>query len=308
MEMMVTVYCLSFNHIKYIRDALNGFVNQKTTFPYEVIVHDDASTDGTDEIIMEYAKKYPKIIKPILQKKNLFAQKIDAFQNYILPKASGKYIAICEGDDYWNDENKLQMQVDFLEKHLDYVACVHNSYLLNVSNGKQTKMYKQKFDYDLTVKDVYSRGGQSYQTSSLMYRKQYAYSFPHYFTYVWPIGDYPLALYLATNGKIRFINKIMSTYRSGSDGSWSSRSRGKDTQISVFININKMLTEYNQNTEYKYSEMITKQILRNEYMINELNRNYSYLKNTEYANIWNDYPFIFRLKRFLKRKFGFLFQ
>ena len=306
MEKLVTVYCLSYNHKAYIIDALEGFIKQETNFAYEVIVHDDASTDGTADIIMQYAQKYPDIIKPILQEKNIFAQKIDAFQNYILPKASGKYIAICEGDDYWNDVHKLQMQVDFLENNIDYSACVHNSYKLNVNTEKQVKMYNQKKDYDLTINDVYSCGGQSYQTSSLMYRKEYAYSFPHFFSYVWPIGDYPLALYLITKGKIRYINKTMSTYRVGSEGSWTNRSRDVSKQANILLNINKMLDSYNQYTEFKYNDLISKQILRNQYTIDEINQNYAALKREKYIDIWDEYPMSFKCKRLIKRNIGIL--
>ena len=291
-----------------VKKRLNGFINQKTNFAYEVIVHDDASTDNTADIIMEYAKKYPEIIKPIIQKQNLFRQKIDAFQNYILPNALGKYIAICEGDDYWNDEHKLQIEVDFLENHLDYSACVHDSYKLNVKTGRIIKMYDQKNDCDLTFKDIYRGGGQSYQTSSLMYRKEYASSFPHFFTYVWPIGDYPLALYLVTKGKIRFINKIMSTYRYGTEGSWTNRSQDKERQISILRNINSMLEEFNVYTTNKYSGLIEKQILRNQYTIDEVNNNFRLLKQNKYSGIWNDFPLYFRFKRFIRRNFGIIFD
>ena len=110
-EMMVSVICLAYNHGKYVRETLEGFVSQKTDFPFEVIVHDDASTDNTADIIREYEKKYPDIIKPIYQVQNQYSQKVDIYKEFELPRMSGKYVAFCEGDDYWSDPYKLQKQV-----------------------------------------------------------------------------------------------------------------------------------------------------------------------------------------------------
>ena len=104
---VVSVYCLAYNHEQYIRDALEGFVRQKTNFRYEVLVHDDASTDNTPAIIREYAQKYPDIIKPIFQTENQYSKGVKILPEIIHPKSSGRYIAFCEGDDYWCDENKL---------------------------------------------------------------------------------------------------------------------------------------------------------------------------------------------------------
>ena len=114
-EIVVSTYCLAYNHEKFIRDALEGFVSQKTNFRYEVLVHDDASTDGTARIIREYEEKYPDIIKPIYQKENQYSKGIDIVGTIITPRLKGTYIAICEGDDYWTDPEKLQRQVDILE-------------------------------------------------------------------------------------------------------------------------------------------------------------------------------------------------
>lgn len=134
---MVSVKCLAYNHEKFIRQALDGFVMQKTNFRYEVLIHDDASTDSTAAIITEYAEKYPDIIKPLLEKENLFSKPDgDHINQTILPALRGKYIALCEGDDYWTDPNKLQKQVDFMESHPDFTFCFHNA-ILHFENGSQ---------------------------------------------------------------------------------------------------------------------------------------------------------------------------
>jgi glycosyltransferase involved in cell wall biosynthesis len=118
---LVSILCDTYNHENYIKEALEGFLSQKTTFAFEIIVHDDASTDQTAAILKEFADRYPLIIKPIIQKENLYSKKVNFWSDITFPKAQGKYIALCEGDDYWIDEFKLQKQVDFLENNDDFV-------------------------------------------------------------------------------------------------------------------------------------------------------------------------------------------
>lgn len=118
---VVSILCDTFNHEGFIKETLEGFLKQETTFPFEIIVHDDASKDATPAILKEYAERYPLIIKTVLQKENQYSQKINFWSDVTFPMAQGKYIALCEGDDYWIDELKLQKQVDFLENNPDYV-------------------------------------------------------------------------------------------------------------------------------------------------------------------------------------------
>ena len=118
---LVSISCITFNHEKYIQKCLDGFLNQKCDFEFEILIHDDASTDGTKEIIKEYQEKFPQIIKPVFQVANQYSKGVRGMMmRYNFPRATGKYIALCEGDDYWTDPLKLQKQVDFLEKSLDY--------------------------------------------------------------------------------------------------------------------------------------------------------------------------------------------
>lgn len=133
---LVSVYVVTYNQEKYLRECLDGIVMQQTDFPFEAIVIDDASTDGNPEIIKEYAERYPEIIKPVLLEENLWSQGINKFFAVFLPRAKGKYIAFCEGDDYWTYEGKLQRQVDFLEKHPDYSMCFHNYEVKNETDLK----------------------------------------------------------------------------------------------------------------------------------------------------------------------------
>lgn len=132
---LVSIICTSFNHEKYIKECLDGFIIQQTNFLFEIIVHDDASTDATQQILQEYESIYPSLFNNIYQTENQFSNKeINIWYDIMLPKARGKYIAICEGDDYWSDPMKLQKQVNFLEANSDYVFCTHRYrvYLENI--------------------------------------------------------------------------------------------------------------------------------------------------------------------------------
>ena len=136
----VSISCISFNQADYIGNVLEGFLNQNVNFPVEILIHDDASTDGTREIIEAYSNEYPNIIKPILQTENQFskgAKCIHATYNFY--RSKGKYIATCEGDDYWIDNNKLIKQVQFLENNKDFSLCSHEAYFTSINYNRSFK-------------------------------------------------------------------------------------------------------------------------------------------------------------------------
>ena len=122
----VSVCIITYNQEKYIRECLDGVLMQKVDFPIEVLVHDDASTDGTVEILKEYHSHHPDLIRLILQEVNQYTKGIDLFRFCVLPHTTGKYIAVCEGDDYWTDDTKLQRQFDFMELNNSYSLCCHD--------------------------------------------------------------------------------------------------------------------------------------------------------------------------------------
>lgn len=127
-KIMASISCLTFNHGAYIRQALDSFLMQKTNFEYEILVHDDASTDGTGEILREYGEKYPDKVKPLIQRSNQYSQGIDNISGaFNFPRVRGKYIFMCDGDDYWISPDKMQKQVDYLEAHPDCTLCIHSA-------------------------------------------------------------------------------------------------------------------------------------------------------------------------------------
>ena len=192
---------------------------QKTCFRFEAIVHDDASTDGSAAIIREYAEKYPEIIKPIFETENQYSKNDGSIRRIMNAHTHGKYVAMCEGDDYWTDPYKLQKQVDFLESHPDYVMCSHrfNQYiedkkLLEEDDDKNF----QGADYDL--KNLIG-GKWLTQTLTLMFRRS-ALDLQHFESYGMSM-DIILLYELLRNGKGYCLPDIMAVYRYHGGGVWS---------------------------------------------------------------------------------------
>lgn len=305
MKPLVSIYCLAYNHEKYIRSALDGFVSQQTTFPYEVYVHDDASTDNTASIIKEYAEKYPDVIKPIFQKENQYSKKIPIVKTFIAPQLQGKYVACCEGDDYWCDSNKLQKQVDWLETHPDYSLCVHNTVYKNMRNGNEKRFNNNNVDMDIPIEDILQGGGACFHTSSFMYRIEYL-ELPKEFMGL-PIGDYPRAVYLAICGKVRYLHDVMSVYRAYIDGSYTVRSEKESKSIhqEKKKKIIKMLYDVNRMTNEKYSECITRLIHYKEFELLLENCDLKEIKKN-YKDIYTKLQFDAKIKLYIKYIFPFL--
>lgn len=210
MEPLVSIVCTTYNHVLFVRQCLNGITTQKTNFLFEVIIHDDASDDGTVEIIKEYEKKYPEIIKPIYQRENQYSKKVDIYETYIYPRAKGKYIAICEGDDYWIDENKLQMQVDFLENNPEYTMCFHSAEL--DVDGKHNVPYAMQNikEKDYSATEIFENW--IVPTASVLFKKS-VLNYPMKNENKIMFGDIILFEKCAHLGKVKGFAKKMSVYR-----------------------------------------------------------------------------------------------
>lgn len=271
-NMMVSITCITYNHEKYIKDAIEGFLMQKVDFPIEIIIHDDASTDRTADIIREYEKKYPDIIKPIYQKENQFSKEgaRRIYRDFVWNKVKGKYIAICEGDDFWTDVYKLQRQVDYMEQNPDCSLCVHSAYIYK--DGKKSRIHQSAFDNKIfTVEEIIqggNGGGGLFPTSSMLYPAVLMDNLPD-FLKIAPTGDYPLTIFLSLRGKVYYIDKPMSVYRVGVVNSWSSKRRewSIEKQVDYSNKVINLLMEINQYTKYKYDTVIKKVIHQKQFTI-----------------------------------------
>ena len=226
----VSVLCATYNHEEYLRQTLDSFVNQKTDFPFEVLVNDDASTDSTGDIIREYAAKYPEVIRPFYQKENLYSRRINLYDVVFFPACRGEYIAVCEGDDYWNDPEKLQLQVNWLDSHPEYSACVHNS-IGRFADQPDKVLFAQDGDRDIPFEQVVQGMSHAYHTSSILARREFILNPPDYRDVAYHQGyftDYAVGVRLGLAGKVRFLDRCMSVYRIGSNPSAWSRGVGQE--------------------------------------------------------------------------------
>jgi len=246
---LLTVVCTTYNHEPYIRKCLEGIFMQKTDFLFEVILHDDASTDKTVQICSEFEIKYPEIIKPIYQKENQYSQ--GNFIN-LYGMAKGKYIALCEGDDYWTDPDKLQKQVDFLEANLDYSLCFHNSLVIYTNKIKSSHLFASYLKDKYTIEDVIEREW-FVPTQSMVFRRE-MYNLPIWNSYIYN-GDYAIQLLLAKNGPFHYINQVMSVYR-------KHKSSLSATKAHHYPPLKKMqlLNYFDLNTEFVFNNLISNQI------------------------------------------------
>lgn len=208
---LVSICCVSFNHEPYIADALNGFLIQETNFAFEIIVRDDCSTDQTAVIVKQYADKYPHIIKAIFEPSNQYSKGIQPFPA-VMNRSIGKYIAICEGDDYWTSPSKLQHQIDFLEQNLDYSLIFHNAEIKDYDhNGViiDTRAHTTNIPTgEVSVAQVLM--SKIVPTASVVLRN---IDLSYYFSKKYPVGDTPLFMYMAKFGRLYYSDEITSVYR-----------------------------------------------------------------------------------------------
>lgn len=213
-NIVVSICCQTYNHLNYIEECIKGFLIQKTNFKFEILLRDDASTDGTTQIVKEYSDKYPDIINPLIYLENQFKKGVSPFRDNV-KRAKGKYICICEGDDYWTDPLKLQKQVDFLEANPEY-GLIHSNFK---TYNQALKQYEKSFKINNSTNSCFDDlliGNYSIGTLTTCFRKQL---FIDYFNEIrpyehnWLLGDLPLWLYLSNKSKFHFIDESTAVYR-----------------------------------------------------------------------------------------------
>lgn len=211
---MVSIRCITYNHAPYIRQCLDGFVMQKTNFRFQAVVHDDASTDGTTDIVREYAEKYPDIIVPMYEEENRWSKHDGSLLTIMYPLLVGKYLAHCEGDDFWTDPYKLQKQVDFLETHQDYVL-TYTDYSVVDKDSKPISVRKQKRCEGECMRNLLLKGNFLF-TGTSMYRRLYDDKWPEELKSI-PFrvrqSDYVHWIFLSTKGNFKYINEDTTSYR-----------------------------------------------------------------------------------------------
>lgn len=316
MDYSVCIHCITYNHSAFIKDAMDGFCIQKTTFPYICVIIDDASTDGEEDIIRLYLRDCFDIIESSDNKSNFsndyiffyaqhktnkncfFAVYLLKYNHFIKHKTKriyleewnnkSRYIAICEGDDYWISPDKLQRQVSFLDKNSNYYMACNRALLYSV---KKHQFVGENYCYSLSrtisVKDVIYRTGLFISTCSLLFRKELLEHRPDYWISC-PVGDYPLQIASVLKGKAWYFNETMSVYRVDNAASWMGTqdwgNLGADperfkvilSQVKMFKGFGKDYPQYSQLFTNKVADHINRNIPLRRVSIDKVN---AYLAN-----------------------------
>ncbi len=293
-EVKVSVFCIAFNHHKYLRRCLDSMVGQKTNFSYEIIIHDDASTDGTQDIIREYAEKYPDLIIPILQEENQYSQKKDIVKDFLFPAASGKYIVECEGDDFWCDENKLQLQLDALENHPECVLCVHDTGTVDADGNKQDLYFPMaRLEHEIIPTEEFmdlmlDENTWPFHLSAFMVSADLFHEYMEYKTTGFPskffrVGDLPLYLFFAMKGSTFYIKRMMSVYTMESGGFMSRVKQDPQFAYKVHKGYIEGLTDFDEYSDHQFSRYVHRMLLKRRFEIARIDRRFdTIVRNPEF--------------------------
>ena len=257
-RVMLSVCLITYNHANYIRQALNGILGQDTQYSFEILVHDDASTDGTVEVLREYEAAYPGIIRVFYETENQYGKYSSYFAQLLVPMARGKYIALCEGDDCWTDNNKIQIQVTYLEHNIKCAQICHSANVFDADSGKLLGVmgYGEK-ECDLTTNDLIEHW--NIPTASRVLRKSSIDGFSKDWSERYPVGDFPTAIYSSLSGYMHYIPKVMSSYRYRCRGSWTEKIAGSETAMrNNALAWIKMLNYIDRRTNNQFHKSIMK--------------------------------------------------
>lgn len=286
-SVMVSIVCTTYNHAKYCSQAFDGFLSQKTDYTYEIVVHDDASTDGTQEIIKSYEKEHPTLFRTILEDENQYKQGFSPLE-LAINHARGKYIAICEGDDYWIDSSKLQLQIDYLESHPKCSFCFTNAVTFNQSAQEFGNLMLPK-----STRETNILGQESIQvseilsidfppTASFIFRRNDYQRRPIFSDYAYK-GDRYYQIVMTSFGYAHYFDRVCVVYRTNNPssvmGTWNQDiSRWIDTSKRVIA----LYDEFNRYTQFKYESEISPIRDRREYEILWLSGKYRTIRKTKY--------------------------
>lgn len=290
-EIMVSVNCVTFNHKDYIRQALDSFLMQKTNFEFEILVHDDASTDGTGEILREYEKKYPGKVLPLIQTENQYSQGIDNISGaFNFPRARGKYIFMCDGDDYWISPDKMQKQVDYMESHPECTLCIHSARIELVGKAlTEGQMRPYCGNRVISPEEIVDKTS-GYAMSAMAFPSRIVKNLPDYYVEC-PVGDTPIQMIAASEGYGYYFDEPMSGYRVGVAGSWTMEGKSGDyakKQQVYYERMKKVYELYDKATDGRLREAIKSADKRTYYHTMVNTRQFKEILNPEYKKYYKE--------------------
>lgn len=320
---LVSICCITYNQEEYLRQSIEGFLMQETSFPYEIVIHEDASTDGTANIIREYEEKNPEIIKPIYQTENQYSKESMLPFITTLRAAKGDYVAICEGDDYWTDPLKLEKQIAEMKRNPDCAISFHPTVIKwddGMHDDELICHHSEKI-HIVPIEEVIRGGGSSFiPTASVIISSSVIPRIIDFFTYSenYPYGDYFIQVLGAERGGALYLNDIMSVYRKNVTGSYSETLEKRDTEFltAQVVSTLESYREIDEFTDFKYTDhfaykqrsFILHVLLSPTYddeKVHEQALSYYWDKRTLSNNrVWNTvfrYPTIIKVLRAIKR-------
>lgn len=292
---MVSVICNAYNHEKYIAEAIESFLMQEAPFSFEILINDDASTDGTAGIIRQYAERYPEIIKPLLHTENQESKGKDSSLDFQIPRAKGKYIAFCEGDDYWTDPEKLKRQFELMESHPELDICAHAVNRVAAETKELLEVISPSREACIfSPEEVIMGGGGFVGTNSLFYRSSIDKSIPRFrreFPY-----DYSIQIHGSLRGGMLYTPDVMSSYRSMAQGSWSARQKKAEDRQRHEDGLKNMFQLLDEYTGGSYHSVIEKRKLKRDFVHLHSDGKYAEMLQDKYNELFKELRFRSKLK------------
>lgn len=277
-EPVVSICCITYNHEKYIEETIDSFLMQETDFPFEVVIGEDCSTDNTRKIVEKYKEMYPNIIKLIVSENNVGMQ---ANGQRTMEACIGEYMALCEGDDYWTDKNKLQIQINEMKSYPEIDISFHLASIIYES-GRRIEPILKENNKIYSINEIIAADFHLVQTNTIIIKKEKMDKLNFDLISKSPVGDVWLRINAAIPNGALFINKIMSTYRIQSQGSWSS-SMQEDNKFMKFISqMMQSIDDFDQYWEFKYTKEFL--IYKNMYIDVVMKKNLSQAIKKDFIN------------------------
>ncbi|MDR1766817.1 MAG: glycosyltransferase [Lachnospiraceae bacterium] len=286
-----SICCITYNHAPYIRQALDSFLMQRVDFPYEILVHDDASTDGTGEIVAEYGRRHPGVVKPLIQAENQYSKGIENISGaFNFPRVAGKYIFMCEGDDYWVEPTKMQRQVDYMEAHPGCALCFHSAKIQTVGRAfADAQMRPYRGDREITPEGIIDKPS-GYAMCTMMFPSSLVRDIPDYYTDC-PVGDTPLQWMAAAKGYGYYFDKPWGVYRVGVEGSWTNRSKEGDyaaKQRRYLEGLERSFRQFDAATGGRFASAVDSAIRRTYYQTMVNTKNFGEIMKAEYRRYYRE--------------------
>lgn len=296
---LVTMVCDTYNQKDYIRQTLDGFLMQETDFPVEILIHDDASTDGTRQIVEEYAARYPDTIRTILRDDNMFSRDQKILEHYCFPFCNGKYIAVCEGDDYWTDPKKLKKQIGYMEAHPECTLCFTAARLIDGDGIDRGQIRPYDHDCVVPTEDVIRGMGGFCPTASLVFPTRLAKNRAP-FCDLTTVDDAPLQIFFASRGTTYYFVEPTCVYRINAAGSWTliQKKLALDKRAALQRSLIAMHRAFDEDTGYRYHDAVEDALRVDRFELAYYSRDIRGMKR--YPDQWRALPLRRRVRLWLE--------